>query len=287
MALTLFDKDLDIIAKLADEPNDVGGLGADQFKAEFDKAGNIIKDYINKTLIPEVESDIDKAAQGIGTGGGINGESILDDSIPDAKIKGVNGSKITDGTITGGKLAKATITREKLADDAIMLQSEDFPNKVVPNRALADKCVDEFKLDDESVTTPKVADSAITRAKLAQDALYSPTVNTNTRNITVSDLGALIYNTYNNSATYTLTQANSTNIPRYGEIAFARWGVSNIDVLIVADGVRFGITGNDTLLKNATLRITEPFGMVALKKLSPSSTDGDAWLVTGNVEVVT
>lgn len=163
MALTLFDKDLDIIAKLADEPNDVGGLGADQFKAEFDKAGNIIKDYINKTLIPEVESDIDKAAQGIGTGGGINGESILDGSIPDAKIKGVNGNKIADGTITGGKLAKATIPRDKLADDAIMLQTEDFPNKVVPNRALADKCVDEFKLADEAVNVAKVAKTARTQ----------------------------------------------------------------------------------------------------------------------------
>ena len=132
-----------------------------------------------------------------------------------------------------------------------------------------------------------IANGAVNRAKLANDALYSPTVNTNTRDITVSDLGALIYNTYNNAATYTLTQANSTNIPRYGEIAFARWGVSNIDVLIVADGVRFGITGNDTLLKNAKLRISDPFGMVALKKMSPDSASGDAWLVTGNVEVVT
>lgn len=163
MALTLFDKDLDIIAKLADEPNDVGGLGADQFKAEFDKAGNIIKDYINKTLIPEVESDIDKAAQGIGTGGGINGESILDDSIPDTKIKSVNGNKIADSTINGTKLAKATIPREKLAEDAIMLQTEDFPNKVVPNRALADKCVDEYKLADGAVTKAKMASETRTQ----------------------------------------------------------------------------------------------------------------------------
>lgn len=46
--------DLNIIAKLDDEPNDVGGLSSDQLKAKFDEAGNVIKDYINNTLIPAI-----------------------------------------------------------------------------------------------------------------------------------------------------------------------------------------------------------------------------------------
>ena len=68
MALTTFEDylknkglTLDIIANLADEPNDSDGLGADQLKAKFDEAGKIIATYINKTLIPEIESDVDKA----------------------------------------------------------------------------------------------------------------------------------------------------------------------------------------------------------------------------------
>ena len=49
-----FDGDLNIIAKLDNEPNDVGGLSAEELKATFDKAGNLIKEYINETLIPAI-----------------------------------------------------------------------------------------------------------------------------------------------------------------------------------------------------------------------------------------
>lgn len=160
MALTLFDKDLDIIAKLDDEPNDVGGLSADGFKEEFDKAGNLIKDYINESLIPEIESDIDAASQGISSGSGIDGARLVNDSVPDAKIINLDGTKINDGTLTTEKHAKGSITKELLAYDAKTLQTEDFPNKVVPTRALA----------DNAVTTVKVEDEAIAFAKLAKDA---------------------------------------------------------------------------------------------------------------------
>lgn len=52
------DEDLDVIQKLDDEPNDVGGLTASELKAEFDKAGNIIKDYINNELLPKLSGTI-------------------------------------------------------------------------------------------------------------------------------------------------------------------------------------------------------------------------------------
>lgn len=48
-------KDLNIIQKLDDEPNDVGGMSAQELKKTFDAAGNIIKDYINGTLIPQIK----------------------------------------------------------------------------------------------------------------------------------------------------------------------------------------------------------------------------------------
>lgn len=50
-------KDLNIIQKLDDEPNDVGGLSAQDLKEKFDEAGNVIKDYINDSLIPQVLSE--------------------------------------------------------------------------------------------------------------------------------------------------------------------------------------------------------------------------------------
>lgn len=55
MALTTFDKDMNIIAALDDEPNDVGGLSAAELKAKFDEGGAAIKTFLNNTLIKEVE----------------------------------------------------------------------------------------------------------------------------------------------------------------------------------------------------------------------------------------
>lgn len=52
------DFDMDIIQKLDDEPNDVGGLTAAELKAEFDKAGNLIKSYINETLLPAISDTV-------------------------------------------------------------------------------------------------------------------------------------------------------------------------------------------------------------------------------------
>lgn len=52
--ITNFFKDMDIIAKLDDQPNEVGGLTAAELKAKFDEGGKAIQDYINNTLIPEV-----------------------------------------------------------------------------------------------------------------------------------------------------------------------------------------------------------------------------------------
>ena len=54
LEIELLDGDLNIIQKLDDEPNDVGGLTSAELKAKFDEAGNTIKTYINGTLIPEI-----------------------------------------------------------------------------------------------------------------------------------------------------------------------------------------------------------------------------------------
>lgn len=52
--LEFLNGDLNIIQKLDDEPNDVGGLSSAQLKAKFDEGGNIIKEYINNELIPAI-----------------------------------------------------------------------------------------------------------------------------------------------------------------------------------------------------------------------------------------
>ena len=54
LTIAYLDGNLDIIQQLDDEPNDVGGLTSAELKAKFDEAGNVIKTYINNTLIPAI-----------------------------------------------------------------------------------------------------------------------------------------------------------------------------------------------------------------------------------------
>lgn len=58
MAITPISNNMNIIAALDDEPNVDGGLTPAQLKAKFDEAGNILKTYINSTLIPGIAADI-------------------------------------------------------------------------------------------------------------------------------------------------------------------------------------------------------------------------------------
>lgn len=54
MSISNFDQDMNIISKLPDEPGGEGGLSAAQLKAEFDKGGNLVKQWINEVLIPHL-----------------------------------------------------------------------------------------------------------------------------------------------------------------------------------------------------------------------------------------
>jgi hypothetical protein len=59
MAFTELTDDLNIIQTLDDRPNDTSGLTAEQLKAKFDEAVNIIQAYINDTLLVELAKTTD------------------------------------------------------------------------------------------------------------------------------------------------------------------------------------------------------------------------------------
>lgn len=67
MAIEKLSADLNIISKLGDYPLSDDGLEPDQFKAKFDEAGKIIKQYINDILIPSLDElvDVDALLKGI------------------------------------------------------------------------------------------------------------------------------------------------------------------------------------------------------------------------------
>lgn len=73
MAIELFDKDVEIIQKLDDEPNDVQGLTPAELKKRFDQAAVWLKEYINSTLIPAITGD------GVSGGGAANIGASVDD----------------------------------------------------------------------------------------------------------------------------------------------------------------------------------------------------------------
>lgn len=56
MSMERLTKDMNIIARLDDEPNDVGGLTAAQLKAKFDEGGVELKRYLNEVLLPALEA---------------------------------------------------------------------------------------------------------------------------------------------------------------------------------------------------------------------------------------
>lgn len=54
MSMEQFTKDMNIIAKLDNEPNDMGGLTAEQLKAKFDEGGLALQKYINEVILPRM-----------------------------------------------------------------------------------------------------------------------------------------------------------------------------------------------------------------------------------------
>lgn len=67
MAIEKLSADLNIISKLGDYPLADDGMEPDQFKAKFDEAGKLIKQYINEVLIPSLDElvDVDALLKGI------------------------------------------------------------------------------------------------------------------------------------------------------------------------------------------------------------------------------
>ncbi|WP_312281460.1 glycine-rich domain-containing protein [Oscillibacter sp.] len=58
MALNKFEKNMQIIQALDDEPNDVGGMTATELKATFDEGGEAVKEFLNGVLIPALDTYI-------------------------------------------------------------------------------------------------------------------------------------------------------------------------------------------------------------------------------------
>ena len=105
MAIRPFEDDLNIIAKLDDEPNDIGGLTAAELKAQFDAAGLAVQSYINESLIPDLKAE----NLGFTTSAGVPAHNVQE------AIEQVQG-QITQVVL--GELPDGSISPEKLTGTA-------------------------------------------------------------------------------------------------------------------------------------------------------------------------
>lgn len=98
MAIEKLIADLNIISKLGDYPLADDGLEPDQFKAKFDEAGKLIKQYINEVLIPSLDElvDVDALLRGI-----LDTTLTKEDKAANAKATGtaLNTHKAMIGTV--------------------------------------------------------------------------------------------------------------------------------------------------------------------------------------------
>ena len=144
-----------------------------------------------------------------------------------------------------------------------------------------------------SIPTSAYQDASVTRAKLAQDALYSPIMvcSGSSYDLSQNECGKTLVNDPTNSSApileYNIGKGNSQWISAGSEFAFISFNGQGVN-LCFWDNILVALPGESSL-KNAPLklRISENYGMVALKKIyhNPEGI-GDVWLVTGNVEVV-
>lgn len=103
MEFTKLEKDMGIIAKLEDEPNDVGGLTAAQLKTKFDEGGESVKQYINETLLPELEGEGAAAALGAVMDGNA---TTVQEALDTLREAGVQAGNMPTGGASGEFLRK-------------------------------------------------------------------------------------------------------------------------------------------------------------------------------------
>ena len=141
MALTTFNEDMEIISKQSTYPNDADGMTPEELKAAHDRAGKLIKEYINNTLLKEL--------------GG-------------ASAAGSLGDGLVNGTDTGSTIQAAL---DALAAQIVQATLGTIPDKSIGEAKFADLAVSTRALGELAVTTAKLAAGAVTDAKLATGAV--------------------------------------------------------------------------------------------------------------------
>lgn len=189
MALPTCNEDMNIISKLDDEPNDVGGLSAASLKAKFDLAGNLLKKALND-LVAALGNNAAAKNIGFAPTTAVN-KTNVQDAIENvqSQIAGVSQAGIADGSVTAAKIADgavgtaaiadAAVTYDKIKDKAVGsakladngVSAKKIASNAVQERHIFDGSVTEGKIGYGAVTANKIYDGAVTQSKLAAESV--------------------------------------------------------------------------------------------------------------------
>ena len=151
MALTIFNEDMEIISKQSTYPNDADGMTPEELKASFDRAGKLIQEYINNTLLKELGGASAAGSLGVGAVNGTDMGATIQ-AVLDALA-----AQIVEATL--GSIPDRSIGESKFADFS------------VSTRALSELAVTAAKIASGAVTAEKLATGAVSSAKIATGAV--------------------------------------------------------------------------------------------------------------------
>ena len=142
-----------------------------------------------------------------------------------------------------------------------------------------------------SIPTSAYQNASVSRAKLANDALYSPVVTkTDSFSVLANEVGKTYFV---NASTKDVEVSVSSDVASGLSVGadFAVYWFYARSITLVLKNVRVCLQGDATIYgglnKQVRITINDIHSMVALKKMLQSSTNGDIWVVIGNVEVAT
>ena len=169
MALPTCNEDMNIISKLDDEPNDVGGLSAASLKAKFDLAGNLLKKALND-LVAALGNNAAAKNIGFAPTTAVN-KTNVQDAIENvqSQIADVSQSGIADASVTAAKIADGAVGTAALADAAVTY--DKIKDKAVGSAKLADNAVSANKIASNAVQERQIFDGSVTEDKIGYGAL--------------------------------------------------------------------------------------------------------------------
>lgn len=119
MALPTCNEDMNIISKLDDEPNDVGGLSAAALKAKFDLAGNLLKKALND-LVAALGNNTAAKNIGFAATTAVNADNVQDAiEHVQSQIAGVSQGAVANASITAEKIADGAVTSKKIQSGVV------------------------------------------------------------------------------------------------------------------------------------------------------------------------